>query len=283
VVNVAVPPDKVPVPIPAPPSENVTVPVGVPDPLLTVAVNVTDAPNDDGFSEEVTLVLVGIPLTTWLSAVEVLGSKVASPWYAAVIECVPETNAEVEREACPAFSVPLPMDVAPSKKITVPVGDPVPVTVAVKVTGCPAVDGLTSEITEMLVGCPCTTWLTAAEMLPEKFASPEYTAVMECEPAVKVAVVNVAWPALKVPLPIVVAPSRNVIVPVGVPAAAVTVAVKVKLWPAVDGFNEEVRVVLVLAPVATFLNRYAVIVPVRGLLPVPVIVEVDSCPSVAKA
>ena len=64
-VNVAVPPaDKVPVPIPAPPSKNVTVPVGVPDPLLTVAVNVTDAPNDDGLSEEATVVVVGMPLTT---------------------------------------------------------------------------------------------------------------------------------------------------------------------------------------------------------------------------
>lgn len=154
VVKVAVPPDKVPVPIPAPPSENVTVPVGVPDPLLTVAVNVTDVPNDDGFSEEMTVVLVGIPLTTWFSAVDVLGSKVASPWYAAVIECVPETSAEVESEAWPAFNVPLPIEVAPSKKTTVPVGVPVPLTVAVKVTDCPAVEGFKSEITEVLVGWP---------------------------------------------------------------------------------------------------------------------------------
>ena len=93
-----------------------------------------------------------------------------------------------------------------------------------------------------------------------------------------------AWPAaLNVAVPIVVAPSRNATVPVGVPAEPVTVAVKVTLWPAADGFREDVTVVLVLAPVATFLNRYAVIVPVRGLLPVPVIVDVESCPSVAKA
>jgi hypothetical protein len=63
----------------------------------------------------------------------------------------------------------------------------------------------------------------------------------------------------------------------------VTLAVKVTLCPAADGFSEEVRVVLVLAPVATFLNRYAVIAPLRGLLPVPVMVEVESCPSVANA
>jgi len=43
-VNVAIPPLSVPVPIGLPPSRNVTVPVGVPDPGATgeiVAVNVT--------------------------------------------------------------------------------------------------------------------------------------------------------------------------------------------------------------------------------------------------
>lgn len=80
VVNVAVPPDNVPVPMPEPPSENVTVPVGaVGELLLTVAVSVTEVPKDDGFSDETSVVLVGMPFTVWLSTADVLGSNVASP------------------------------------------------------------------------------------------------------------------------------------------------------------------------------------------------------------
>lgn len=44
------------------PSLNVTVPVGVPDPDDTVAVNVTDCPKLDGFKEEAREVEVAIRL-----------------------------------------------------------------------------------------------------------------------------------------------------------------------------------------------------------------------------
>jgi len=67
VVNVAMPPLSVPVPMGLPPSKNVTVPVGVPDPGATgetVAVNVTGCPAVDGFSDEVTVVVVFVLLTT---------------------------------------------------------------------------------------------------------------------------------------------------------------------------------------------------------------------------
>jgi hypothetical protein len=45
------------------------------------------------------------------------------------------------------------MAVVPSLKVTVPVGVPEPcgVTVAVKVTGCPKTDGLTDEVTAVVV------------------------------------------------------------------------------------------------------------------------------------
>ena len=53
-------------------------------------------------------------------------------------------------------------------------------------------------------------------------------------------VVNVAFPALSVPVPSRVVPSLNVTVPVGVPVVAgFTVAVKVTAWPNADGFTEE--------------------------------------------
>ena len=67
VVNVAMPPLSVPVPIGLPPSRNVTVPVEVPAPGVTgetVAVNVTDWPNTDGFTDEVTVVAVSALFTT---------------------------------------------------------------------------------------------------------------------------------------------------------------------------------------------------------------------------
>jgi hypothetical protein len=43
---------------------NCTVPVGVPPPLVTVAVNVTACPNVDGFADEPTAVLLEAAFTT---------------------------------------------------------------------------------------------------------------------------------------------------------------------------------------------------------------------------
>ena len=45
-------------------------------------------------------------------------------------------------------------------------------------------------------------------------------------------------------MPRVVAPSVNVTVPVGVPLAPATVAVKVTGWPKVEGLSDETRVVV---------------------------------------
>ncbi len=63
-----------------------------------------------------------------------------------------------------------------------------------------------------------------------------------CDPVVNADVVNVAVLPDSVPDPIFVASSKNVTVPVGVPDAVVTVAVKVTLWPNVEGFKDEVIV-----------------------------------------
>ena len=84
VANVAMPPLNVPVPIGLPPSRNVTDPVGVPVPgatAVTVAVNVTDWPKTEGFSDEVTAVAVLALLTTCGFPVSepVLPLKLGSP------------------------------------------------------------------------------------------------------------------------------------------------------------------------------------------------------------
>jgi hypothetical protein len=69
VVKVATPaPLSVPAPIGLPPSRKVTVPVGVPAPGATgetVAVNITDWPETEGLTDEVTAVVVFALLTTW--------------------------------------------------------------------------------------------------------------------------------------------------------------------------------------------------------------------------
>lgn len=82
VVNVAIPPETMPVPIGVAPSKNVTVPVGVPAPGLTtvtVAVKVTDWPETDGLADEAIIVVVLAMLTTWDTAALVLPVKLTSP------------------------------------------------------------------------------------------------------------------------------------------------------------------------------------------------------------
>ena len=61
IAKVATPPLSVPVPRVAPPSLNVTLPVGVPLPgaaAVTVAVKVTDWPKTEGFADDVTAVVL---------------------------------------------------------------------------------------------------------------------------------------------------------------------------------------------------------------------------------
>ena len=58
---------------------------------------------------------------------------------------------------------------------------------------------------------------------------------------------KVAVLPINVPDPMFVVPSKNVTVPVGVPDAVDTVAVKVTLWPNVEGLFDDMIVLVVLA------------------------------------
>lgn len=87
-----------------------------------------------------------------VSTADVLPAKLLSPPYTAVIECAPAASELVENDARPeAFSVTVASAVAPSSKVTLPVGVPVApfvaTTVAVKVTDCPAGAGFCDEVT----------------------------------------------------------------------------------------------------------------------------------------
>ena len=91
------------------------------------------------------------------SAEDVLVVKLPSPPYTAVIEWGDPLRESVVvlKVATPEpFSVPVPSVVAPSLKVTVPVGVPVEegelsVTVAVNVTDAPEQDGLADEATDV--------------------------------------------------------------------------------------------------------------------------------------
>jgi hypothetical protein len=155
---------------------NVTDPVGAALPLETVAVKVTVCPLFAGFNEEATVAVVLAPLITWLSAGEVAAPKFAVPAYTTVIESVPTGRAEVERVAVlltppPAVSVALPREVAPFINVTEPVGAAVLlVSVAVKVTDCPALAGFSEDTTAAVLLAALTTWLSVGEVAVPKFA-----------------------------------------------------------------------------------------------------------------
>ena len=76
-LNVAFPALIVPVPSVVLPSVNVTVPVAVVG--VTVAVNVTGAPNADGFADEASVTLVFALFTVWVSTEDVLLLSFVSP------------------------------------------------------------------------------------------------------------------------------------------------------------------------------------------------------------
>ena len=81
---------------------------------------------------------------------------------------------EVLKVALPELRVPWPRTVAPSRKVTVPAGVPVPVdfTVAVNVTFCPNTDGSAEDVRVVVEPKALTTWITAPEVLPPKSESP---------------------------------------------------------------------------------------------------------------
>src|SRR6266850_6800473 len=93
-----------------------------------------------------------VALMDWLSGKDVLPLQNRSPEYRAVIACTPAASALVVSVArSEASRGRVPREVAPSKKVTVPVGVPVAggktATVAVNVTGWPTTAGFRDDAT----------------------------------------------------------------------------------------------------------------------------------------
>ena len=91
----------------------------------------------------------------------------ASPPYTAVIVWLPALKPVVVKVASPlTFRVAMPRTVAPSLKITVPVGVPVPLlTATVKVAGLPISVVEDAEPSVVAVAVCCTISFSVAELL----------------------------------------------------------------------------------------------------------------------
>ena len=100
--------------------------------------------------------------------------------------------------ATPSTSCTGPSEVPSSRKSTDPVGlAPDPVTVAVKVTASPQVDGAFEETSVVVVGRAVIRCENATEVVPSCVASPAQTAVIARQPTASAEVVvrAVAWSA----------------------------------------------------------------------------------------
>jgi hypothetical protein len=265
VVNVATPEAlRVPVPNTVTPFLKVTKPAGVPVGAgVTVAVKVTSCPAVAGFGATVKVVVVTVSgLTVTLCAVEVAPANPALPENTAVRLNTPFGRLLVVNVAIPKeLTVPLPNNVAPLKKFTVPRVVPVGagVTVAVKVTDCPENAGFGATLRVIVVTVwALTVTITAAEVEVVNPALPEKTAVMLDGPSGRLLVVNVATPdPLISTIPSDVAPLKNCTLssPVGIGA---TVAVHVTDWPEKAGFGEQLSDVVVgRGPTATGTEKLA--------------------------
>ena len=164
-----------------------------------------------------------------------------------MIVSVPALNVEVLKEAAPLNRDTVPSVFVPFLKVTLPVGVPFEeLTVAVKVTDCPNVEGFKLENSAVVVGTPFTVCTSTLEVLAKWVASPLYTPVMLCSPAFSFDVAKDVCPdPLSVPVPMVAVPSLNATLPVAVLDPPVTVAPNVTESPKLEGFLLEVSAVVV--------------------------------------
>ena len=96
-------------------------------------------------------------LTASVTTALTLDANTASPLYDAVTGWLPSVSPLVVTPACPFTRVPVPSSVAPSAKVTVPVGVPIPPeTVAVKLTALPSKAGLGVATRSVVVGAALT-------------------------------------------------------------------------------------------------------------------------------
>ena len=96
----------------------------------------------------------GAAFTICVRTLELPGLYAALPEYCTLIECDPVARPAVAHVAAPperATAAQPEIEAAPSRTVAVPVATPAgPVTLAVNVTDCPAVDGFNDDVTATL-------------------------------------------------------------------------------------------------------------------------------------
>src|SRR3989442_2160774 len=104
-----------------------------------------------------------------------MARKSPTPTLAPVRACFPTASVEVPNEALPLTSVTVASTVAPSLKVTVPVGTPVPgatgLTTAVNVTAWPITEGFGGGA-GLLVVFEVRTWVTPGQGAVREFSLP---------------------------------------------------------------------------------------------------------------
>ena len=146
----------------AAPSRKVTDPVGVPP--TTVAVNVTVVPATTGLADDVSVVVVAVPVTVWATADEALALNCSVGTKVAVNEWLPAIKALVVKSAWLVDRATVPKTVPESLKVTDPLGVNPAVTVAVSVIAAPAADGEVGDTASaVLVATPETTCVMMLE------------------------------------------------------------------------------------------------------------------------
>jgi hypothetical protein len=225
------------------PSMNATVPVGVPVPGLmtdTLAVSVTACPKAGELGVVERVADVEACPTVTVVGVDVWPAKSVSPEYTTVIELAPSASVLVEMLAVPLERVPDPSEVDPFMNWTVPDGVPAPgltgSTVAVRVTPCPKTGVVVDGVSVVVVVAFATATVTAGDVLPVKFESPKYWAVIELLATGRLVTFRVKLPFVSGSMPREAVPLKNWTEPVGVgdPVGPVTVALSATDWPKTD-------------------------------------------------
>jgi hypothetical protein len=254
-VYVATPPLSTAEPIATPLLRKETVPEGVPEAEVTVAVRVTDWPVGLGFGDISSTVVVSgreaaVTVTATPAEAEALKVGLPANWPVKLWE--PTASEAACMVAMPETIVAVPSGVLPSRKVTVPVEVPeAAATVAVRVTGWPTTIWLAETWSSVVVWMSAgavTTSVTTAEVDALKPVAPVYWAVRLCMPAAREDSWTVTTPEVfTVPLPRDVPPSRKVTIPVALPEDAVTVAVRVTDWFVTAGLGDATSAVVVVA------------------------------------
>ena len=162
--------------IETPPSVKLTLPVGLKP--VTNAVKVTLVPVDDGLAELDSVVLLVALFMLCVIVLLVEPLLLASPPYTALMLWLPAARLALAQVAVrmlpepPSATALQPLiELAPSLKLTLPLGA-LPLTVAVKVTLPPAVEGVSELPIPVVLVTLLTVWESAALLEPALAASP---------------------------------------------------------------------------------------------------------------